>query len=289
MPFIKKRIVRKSFLMAFLMLAGACSLLDFRPDGTLIAKAYNNRLYLEDIQGLMPMGADPADSAAFVKRYVDNWISGQVFLYNALQSMAIEETGIEQRVKDYRNVLIIHSYESFLVSQEMDTIVTNAEMQNYYNSNTAYFTLRDHIVHASYVKMPLRSGENNQIRALYRSNDPESLSELEEICLQHAATYYINHNSWMLFSDILRDMPLRTDDMASFLRNNRFAEITDDYFRYFLYVHEYRLSGDISPLDFERENIRALVLNQRKKLFIEEKRQQFFNHAIETSRIESFL
>jgi hypothetical protein len=272
-----------------MMLAGACSLLDFRPDGTLIAKAYNNRLYLEDIQELMPPGADPADSAAFVKRYVDNWLSGQVFLHNALQSMAIDETDIDQRVKDYRNALMIHSYETFLVSQEMDTVVTNAEMHNYYNSNKAYFTLREHIVQASYIKMPLRNGENNQIRSLYRSNDPESLSALEDICLQHAATYYINHDTWMLFGEILKDMPLKTDDIAAFLRNNRDAEISDDYFRYFLYVHDYKLSGDVSPLDFERENIRALVLNKRKKDFIDEKRQQFFTHAVEANRIESFL
>jgi hypothetical protein len=84
-------------------------------------------------------------------------------------------------------------------------------------------------------------------------------------------------------------MPLKTDDIAAFLRNNRDAEISDDYFRYFLYVHDYKLSGDVSPLDFERENIRALVLNKRKKDFIDEKRQQFFTHAVEANRIESFL
>ncbi len=276
-------------LLAVLMLVVSCDLMDFRSDTTLIAKAYNNRLYLEDIQGLIPPGADPADSAAFVKRYVDNWLTAQVFLYNALQTMSIEELGVEQRVKDYRNALIIHSFESLLVSEDMDTAVTDAQLHSYYEDNKKYFTLRDHIVRATYIKMPLRSSENNRIRSLYRSDDPAVMAELEEVCLQHAATYYINHDSWMLFNDILRDMPLSINDHAAFLRNNRFSEITDDYFRYFLYIHDHKLSGDVSPLDFERENIRILVLNQRKKQFIEERRRVFFNQAIESNRIESFL
>lgn len=290
MPNKRSRFVRMFSLLAIVLIAaGSCDLMDFRSDNTLIAKAYNNRLYLEDIQALIPLGADPADSAAFVKRYVDNWLTAQVFIHHALQNMSVEELGIEQRVKDYRNALIIHQYESLLVSKAMDTVVTNDQLHSYYEGNKAYFILRDNIVRATYIKMPLRSPENNRIRSMYRSEEPEVLAELEEICLQHAATYYINHDSWMLFSDILRDMPLTVNDHAAFLRNNRFSEITDDYFRYFLYIHDHKLSGDVSPLDFERENIRVLVLNQRKKQFIEEKRRDFFNQAIESNRIESFL
>ncbi len=289
MSIIRIRFVRVFVTLAVLMLAGSCDLLDFRSDNALIAKAYNNRLYLEDIRELIPAGTDPADSAAFVKRYVDNWLTAQVFLHNALETMSLEEMGVEQRVKDYRNALIIHRYESLLVSEEMDTVVTDAQLYSYYEDNMAYFTLRDHIVNATYIKMPLRSQENNRIRSLYRSEEPDVLAELEEICLQHAATYYINYDSWMLFNDILRDMPLSINDHAAFLRNNRFSEITDDYFRYFLYIHDHKLSGDVSPLDFERENIRVLVLNQRKKQFIEDRRRVFFNQAIESNRIESFL
>lgn len=290
MPNKRSRFVRMFSLLAIVLIAaGSCDLMDFRSDNTLIAKAYNNRLYLEDIQALIPLGADPADSAAFVKRYVDNWLTAQVFIHHALQNMSVEELGIEQRVKDYRNALIIHQYESLLVSKAMDTVVTNDQLHSYYEGNKAYFILRDNIVRATYIKMPLRSPENNRIRSMYRSEEPEVLAELEEICLQHEATYYINHDSWMLFSDILRDMPLTVNDHAAFLRNNRFSEITDDYFRYFLYIHDHKLSGDVSPLDFERENIRVLVLNQRKKQFIEEKRRDFFNQAIESNRIESFL
>ncbi len=285
----------RSFGRRLLLLAGiawlmaSCDYFTFRTDNTLLAKAYNSRLYLEDMQGLIPAGTDPADSAAFVKRYVDRWLINQAFLHAAMQSLSLEELGIEQRVKDYKNALVMHKYESYLISSEMDTVVTEAQIRAYYEENHAYFNLKEHIVSATYIKLPLRNPETNRIRSLYRSSNPESLSELEELCLYNAATYYINHDAWMAFNEILRDMPLRADDPAAFLRNNRFAEITDDYFRYFLYVHDYRLRGGISPMDFEYENIRMFILNQRKKQFVEEKRRELFNQAIEANRIEVYF
>ncbi len=282
---------QRRWLLGFvaLLFVSACNIIDFRSDNTLLAKAYNARLYLEDISGLIPPGSDPADSAAFVKRYVDNWLSNQVFLYHAMQSLSFEEISIEQRVRDYKNALITHKYEAFLVAEEMDTTITESEIREYYEENKGYFRLKENIVLATYIKMPLRSPENNRIRSMYRTNDPGIIADLEEICLQHAATYYINTDSWMLFSDITRDMPLRATDETVFLQNNRFLEISDDFFRYFLYIHDYKLSGDISPMDFDQENIRLFLLSRRKKQFIENQRRILFNQAIEANRIESFL
>jgi len=286
----KKSLLHRWPLYAVILwVAVSCDYFAFRADSTLLAKAYNSRLYLEDIQGMIPAGGDPADSAAFVKRYVDQWLVNQAFLHAATQSLSLDELGIEQRIKDYKNALILHQYESFLISNEMDSVVTEAQIKAYYEENQAYFTLKEHIISATYVKLPLRNPETNRIRSLYRSSDPESLSELEELCLYNAATYYINHDSWMAFNEVLRDMPLRTDDVAAFLRNNRFTEITDDYFRYFLYIHDYRLRGDLAPMDFEYANIKTFILNRRKKLFIEEKRRELFNNAIEANRIEVYF
>lgn len=279
----------KILIYSTLSIISACQLFDFRSDDTLLAKAYNSRLYLEDIQDMIPKGFNPADSAAYIRQYVDNWLVNQVFLFHANQILTVEQKAIEQRVKDYQNALIMHKYESYLVREEMDTVITQNQLQHYYENNKAYFTLKDHIVNVTYVKLPLASNQANQIRSRYRSNSPEVLDELEEICLYHAATYYIGKENWMLFRDITNDMPLNINDPASFLRNNKHTEITDDYFRYFLYIHDYKLSGDISPLQFERDNIKRFILNHRKKQFVQQMRQDLFKQAIEANRIEIYF
>lgn len=275
--------------MFLIFVTGSCNWVSLRSDDTLLAKAYGSRLYLEDIEGIIPRGGEAEDSVAFVKRYVDRWIMNQVVLHNAMQSVAPEEISLEQRVRDYRNALITHSYESMIIKEEMDTLVTEIQIGLFYENNQNFFRLTEPIVHATYIKLPVTSREANRIRGMYRSNDPEVLEQLEEVALNHAATYYIGPDTWLLFSDILKDMPLQVNNVPVFLRNNRFSEITDDYFRYFLYIHDYKLKGDISPMAFEREKITNLILNQRKKEFIEHWRRHLFNQAIEANRIESYI
>lgn len=292
---MKKKLAAKAIraryliIMASLMMAVACNYIDFRSDSLLLAKAYNSRLYLEDIKHLIPPGSNPADSALFVKRYVDNWLINQVFLYHAMKEVELDELGLEQRVRDYKHTLIMHSFESLLIREAMDTVISDEEILEYYESNKAYFTLKEHIVNATYIKLPLRAAETNRIRSRYRSSDPEVLEELEELCLQSAATYYIGHDTWMLFSNIIGDMPLRMTDPGTFLSDNRFTEITDDYYRYFLYIHDYRLKGDVSPLALERENIKGFIHNKRKRQFIQEQRHDLFRQAIEANRVVTYL
>ncbi len=280
---------RIALYLAILLFATSCNWINFRSDDTLLAKAYGSRLYLEDISGLITTGGEAADSIAFVKRYVDRWLMSQVVLYHAMQNMDYEELSFEQRVNDYKNTLITHSYESMIIKEELDTLVTDEQITAFYEDNQVLFRLTEPIIHATYIKLPVATREANRIRRIYRSNDTGVLEELEEIALQHAATYYIGPDTWFLFNDILIDMPLQVNDIPTFLRNNRFSEITDDYFRYFLYIHDYRLKGDISPMAFERDKIKTFVLNQRKKEFIEYWRRQLFNQAVETNKIETFF
>lgn len=280
---------RVTFYLAVLLFATSCNWINFRSDDTLLAKAYGSRLYLEDISGIIPSGGEAADSIAFVKRYVDRWLMSQIVLYHALQNVDLQELSIEQRVSDYKNTLITYSYESMIIKEELDTLVTDEQIASFYENNQVLFRLTEPIIHATYVKLPVANRQANQIRRMYRSSDPEVLEELEEIALQHAATYYIGPDTWLLFSDILKDMPLRVNDIPTFLRNNRFSEITDDYFRYFLYIHDYRLKGDVSPMALERDKIKIFVLNNRKKELIEFRRRQLFNQAVESNKIETYF
>ena len=274
-------------LVSAVFFMGSCDFFDPRSDETLLAKAYGSRLYLEDLPDLVPAGVSAADSSDIVRRYVDRWVNQQIFLHHAMESLPAEKADFERQVREYENSLWIHAYENDLVSKDMDTVVTEQELLDYYEGREDQFTLRDHIVQATYIKLPLRAPDAGQVRSLYRSDDEESIERLEQYSLQHAAAYSVDPAKWMLFNDIMMDMPV-DEDPAVFLRNNRATEITDDYYRYFLYIHDYRLRGDVSPFDFAKNNIRMLVLNQRRKEFIQQKRRDLFNNAIENNRVETF-
>ncbi len=286
-----KKFFRKVRILFILLPAvffmGSCDFFDRRSDETLLAKTYGSRLYLEDLPDLVPSGASSTDSSDIVRRYVDRWVNQQVFLHHAMESLPAEKADFDRQVREYENSLWIHAYENDLVNKEMDTVVGEQELLDYYEGNEEQFALRNHIVQATYIKLPLAAPDAGQVRSLYRSDDEESIERLEQYSLQHAAAYSVDPAKWMLFNDITQDMPI-DEDPAVFLRNNQSTEITDDYYRYFLYIHDYRLRGDDSPFEFAKNNIRMLVLNQRRKEFIQQKRRDLFNDAIENNQVETF-
>ena len=71
----------------------SCAFFEERQESTLLAKAYNNRLYLEDLGGVFHAGISPEDSIAILGRHVDRWVQQQVMVHHALNSMPREKPG----------------------------------------------------------------------------------------------------------------------------------------------------------------------------------------------------
>lgn len=258
------------------------------PDDDLIAQVYDHKLYHSDIAGTIPPGTSAEDSAQMTKIYLNNWIQQHVILHHALENMNPEDMDFEKKIQEYKTSLIVYAFETQLVRQYLDTLITDSQISEYYEEHKNSFMLRENIVRVIYVKVPLDTPEIGRFRNLYRSTDPDELVQLEEYCVQHAASYLIDGDAWLLFQDILREIPITTNNQESYLRSNKYIELSDSYYRYFLHILDYRLKGSISPLAFERENIKSIILNQRKHKLIGERRNQYLEQAINDGQMETF-
>jgi hypothetical protein len=253
-----------------------------------IARVQNAFLYKSDIRHLVPANALPADSAHIVQRYIDAWVKQQVFLQQALRSLPAEKMNFDKQIEEYRNSLISFSFEKELIAQELDTLITERQLAQYYEQNKSDFVLRNNIVRVNYIKLPLDAPDLNQFRRYFRSNDPETEGWIEDYCVQNAATFYIDSNTWLIFDDLLRELPLQVSNPANYLSSNKSIELTDGNYRYFVNFIEYQLRGGQSPLEMERDNVRSIILNQRKHEFIAQRRNQLYQEALRNNQIEIF-
>ena len=273
----------------FLFLGNACTRVqDEVTDDVLLARVYNSTLYQSDLAGLIPAEIPENDSISLISRYVDNWVKQQVFLHQAMNNMNTEALNLDKKLEDYRNSLIIFSFENELVKQHLDTLVTDQQIADYYEANQNSFMLRDNIVKVLYAKVPLDAPDMRHFRRLYRSEDPDDILLLEDYCIQHAARCYIDTGTWLFFQDLLREVPIQTTNQEVFLRSNKYVELTDDYFRYFLNIVDYKLKGSTSPLVLERQNVRNIMINIRRHSFINEQRNIFLQQAATEGKMEKF-
>lgn len=267
---------------------GACTLFTGSKAEERVARVNSKYLFKSDLQGIVTPGTSAADSAVIIKRFIDNWIRQQIYLEEAEKNLTADHADFQRKVENYRNSLIIFSYENQYINTYLDTIITPELMAEYYEKHQDEFKLRDHIVQVKYVKLPLDAPEINSVRRLIRSDSEQDLIALEEYCINNAASYFLDTDSWFVFSDILRDMPINPQNTESFLRNNSFLERRDDFYRYLLYIIDYRLEGSASPIVFQSDNIKAIILNHRKQELINEFRQGLFKNAASNGSFEIF-
>lgn len=280
-----------SSLLLCILLTTSCNLFSQKEqedDKEVVAKAYNYKLYKDDLAGVVPRGASNQDSLKIIKGFIDNWVRQKVVLYKAEQNLDDEKKNVEKKLEEYRNSLVNYAYETELIRQQLDTVVNEEEIQAYYTQNKNNFELKDNIIKVLYLKVNKNSPKLNKVREWYKSSNPKDRQLLTDYCHQYALNFYLDDSIWLLFDDLLKEIPIKTYDKEQFLQNNRNIEIEDSSAIYLVSIRGFMIKNSISPISFERNNIRALIVNQRKLNLISKMEQQAYDDALKNGKIELF-
>ncbi len=253
-----------------------------------LARVYNSYLYASDIKDIVPVGTSGADSAVLVKKYINNWIREMLIVKKAEDNLGEEEKNVNKQLQDYRNSLIVYSYEKALVNQQLDTVVGNEEIEKYYNDNPSNFELKDNIIKVLYIKVSRKAPSLEKVKKWYKSDVEKDRASLDSYCHQFAENYYLDDNTWLLFDDLLKEIPIETYNKELFLKNNRYVEVQDSTSYYFLNIKGFKIKNSLSPLAFEKENIRNIILNKRKLSLITKMKNDVYDDALSSKKFETY-
>ncbi|HYI78342.1 MAG TPA: peptidyl-prolyl cis-trans isomerase [Chryseolinea sp.] len=244
------------------------------------ARANNSYLYKDELIGIVASGTPPEDSAKLVEAYITSWIRKQLLIQEASRKIDINEAEVERKVLDYRFSIIAYEYQNFYVNKNLDTIVANSEIEQYYKDNVDNFILKQNIVQATFIKVPQNAPKTNKIKELIYSGDQKEENELKSYCLSFSAAYHISDSTWMVFDELVKNSPLaEIPNKIQFLKTNPYYETSDNNFLYFLKVDNYRISDNVSPLEFVRDDIRNIILNKRKVGLAKKLEDEVYNEA----------
>jgi hypothetical protein len=265
----------------------SCGSSDKKDEGA-IARVYDEYLFKSDIIGIVPEGTSSKDSISIVRNYINNWVKQKLILQTAQSNLSSSQKDFDEQLEAYRNSLIIFTYEKELVKQKLDTTVSDEEITTYYDKNQADFLLKDNIVKVWYVKMPLNSANEATIQKLYKLDDSTSKSSLEDYSKKYAINYFLDDSTWLYFSDLLKEIPIKTYSQEDYLKFNRFIEMEDSTYSYFLNIKDFQIKESVSPLSFEKENVRKIILNKRKLELVEEIEESLFQDALKNEDFEIY-
>lgn len=100
-------------------------------DDKIVAKVYNKVLYQSDLQDVMYQGISHNDSIVRTKAFIDKWIRRQLLIHEAVENIDKSELDFSKQLEDYRNSLIIYKYETIMIEKNLDTVVTDEDIEKY--------------------------------------------------------------------------------------------------------------------------------------------------------------
>ncbi len=257
-----------------------------RNDKQPIARVYDDYLYKSDIKDIIPEGLYGEDSAAFVQSYIQQWIKEMVIINKARKNV---DEKFERQLEDYKNSLIVYEYERQIIDKLLDTVVSNEEIETYYQENKDNFLLKDNIIKVLYVKLDKNStvAINSVKKLLFRSAiDEKSKLELDKIAASSGVNFYLDDQKWLLFNDLLKEIPIETYNQELFLQNNRNVDIVDNNYAYIARIVDFKIRDSNSPLSLEKENIKAIIINKRKVELATKMHQELLKEAELKKQIE---
>jgi hypothetical protein len=263
---------------------------DLRPAGqdVLLAQVFDKRLYLSEVRAVLPANLPPDDSILAQNAYIDRWIKENVMLHEAEKNIPAD-LQIDKLVKDYKASLIMHQFEKSVVESLLDTVISDQELEAYYEENKSQYQLEATIVRCHLIKVSRTLEEKiiKKFESSWKSDKKSRLSDLIELSNTYASTYYLNDSIWYKLDVIRQEMPQGSVNLNS-IRNNKVFQLTNDEYYYFLKILEIRDRKEIAPLAFIEEQASRVILHKRKIALLEKLRDDLYQRATSRDNIKLF-
>lgn len=268
------------------MSAVSCNLFNKKVDPVL-AKVGEKTLLKSELGMRLPSELSTADSIQFVADYVKSWVKQQLLLEKAELNLTDIQKDVNRELEEYRKSLLIYRYKNAMVGQKLDTLVNTEQIETFYSDFKRLFVLQNDIVKAIYIKIPKEMAKTKKIVKMCKGHS-EDRSELEQFSFQYAKKFDYFENRWTNFFEVIQNTPFTIEDKRAFLKQKKYISRTDNSYYYLLYIEDFRLKGDFSPIDFVQDRIKSLILNKRKLNFLRNLEEKVYDEGLKRSKFKIF-
>jgi hypothetical protein len=235
-----------------------------RPEDPVVAGVFDHKLYLSELQKVMPSGLNIVDSTDFAQHYITQWIEDQLLLHEAEKELSLQEKNFDKALQQYRNRLLINAYCEKIGQDTTQTPITKAELSAFMKSYSSGMEQRE-IVRLNYVKLPLSATKlATTLRAILFDNNRRNTEKghIEQLC-SDSIEYFIDDLTWLYLDEVQNELDIDELNNASPVSPYKQIETTSSKWRYIVVLLDYRTHTD--NLNDNQTNAATEMLQQQKK------------------------
>jgi hypothetical protein len=230
-----------------------------------IARVNDNFLFFSDVQESLDENMSQNDSILAVNSAINNWASKKLLYEKAIFNLSnSKQNELDQLVRSYESDLYISNYEKEWLKTRVDTIVSNDQLQSYYNDNKNKFRLRQDILLARFIELPIENFNKTQIVSSFRRLNFQDKIYLDSISLQFKSSF-INDSVWLRPELFFNKFKIENKAKYNrYLKKKSFFEIKDLESLYLVYISDIQKKNDYAPMSYVKPTLVQILLNKRK-------------------------
>ena len=281
-----KNIVFNILLSIFLL---SCSSVEIENDEVKIASVGNEILYQTELEFSFPSGLNEEDSISFLNQFVQNWIINQLLLQKAEELLPEKTKNVDAKLEQYRISLLSYEFEELYIKQRLYTTVSNDEILRYYEEHKDDFILKDYLVKCLILKCMNNLPNLEQVKKSYLLRKEEDEDQIRTFAQSYNAELYLNNEEWIYFEDLIAKVPIEDYNKRRLITRRKKFFFEDNNIINFVNIYDYKLKDAVSPLSFEKERIKSIILNMRMNELRKQLRQNLYSDAQKNKSFENLI
>ncbi len=273
---------RLLILLALAAVLPACkSVSSFVHDGEVVAKAGKHKLYAAELEDFIPGGISAEDSTRLAAQYIDKWATDMLFMDMAETELSKGEKDVSREIESYRRSLLKYRYEQKYVNQRLDTAVTEADIEKYYQDHPDHFKLVRPIVKARYARISGDSPNLSAVRKNLLSEGPDDDDQIVSDSLTYASAlkYTDFGKKWVDIVLLAREFDTDYATLQSQLKNGIIEQKDANGNIGIAHVSAMMKAGEKGPAEYYEDEIREIILSTRKQSLLSGLEQELIEKA----------
>lgn len=230
-----------------------------------VARVGDEYLYESDLSQLVPKGSSKKDSINIVTTFINQWASKKLLLIGALDNLSASKLAeFNELIEQYKVDLYTKAYLEELVNSQIDTVITNAQIENFYTKNKEYFKSSNNLVKLRYINLVKENTKIETIKAKFNSFTKKDINDLQDLAIDFKS-YAFNDSIWVEEAQVFQRLPFITmDNKSNYLADGKSIVFSDSTNVWLVKIKEVLPANMPTPLQFIKPTLKQVILNKRK-------------------------
>jgi len=267
----------------------SCNLRSDTQEQVPLARVNDAFLYESDIDFSFVEGQSEMDSIIYVQNIINNWATTQLLIDGAVLNLKKDtQTEFEQLVQQYKSDLYSSAYVEALVNNNLDTLISDQELDDVYNNNTQLFVLKEDLLKMRYVNVNSKLSNLDEVKKRFKRFNAEDKFVLDSIAIQFNS-FYLKDSIWIKSEQVISKIkPLQLGFNKVLLKKPNFIQLKDSLGLYLMQINEVLERGSQAPMQYVLPTLKQIVINNRKLKLIKQLKSDIVNDAIKNKKFEIY-